>query len=373
MAVPVAAIVKRVAVAILGADKETKKGIGAAIGTLIVAPFVPILVIVGALTGMDTDTVNSNAFSRINTNIGAYISVVDTNLESIQSTMSDSGFSEIDIKIARDIYTIYLLSYGDQTNFVSRYVACFSSGQTAEQLTSNLNSTFGTTIDQSKIEAVINSLSSTYIDSARFLDTSTKTNLDICIWAEMAYEQNWGYVWGTYGNVLTSSSLNSLKETYPQQVGARRFYEYIQSHYIGRRCVDCAGLIKSYMWYNFTSGKIIYESNSFSDGNTEAIFGRSPQTGTIDTIPDILGLGVYHKGHMGIYVGDGMVIEAMGTTYGMQKRPVEEGSWTHWFVIPGLTYVQEEAETEKTTEESEAAEPTEASQETTEEEVNTNE
>ena len=47
MAVPVAAIVKKVAIAILGADKETKSKIGVAIGTAIVAPFVPVMLIVG--------------------------------------------------------------------------------------------------------------------------------------------------------------------------------------------------------------------------------------------------------------------------------------------------------------------------------------
>lgn len=359
MAVPVAAIVKKVAVAILGADKETKSKIGVVIGTALVAPFVPVILFIGLFAGMDQSTVQNNAWSRIDINVGEYITVVDSNLESIQSSMSSSGFSDIEIRIAQDIYTIYLISYGNQDNFVSRYVACFSSGQTAEELTGNLNATFGTSLSSEKIGTIILSMSSNYIDTGIFQDITTRNNLDLCRWAQMAYSNHWGYVWGTYGNILTRASLASLSETYPTQVGASQFHDYIEANYIGRHCVDCAGLIKSYMWYDFNSGKFIYGSNGFADGNTEYIYTHSPQTGPISTLPDTPGIGVYHKGHVGIYIGNGIVIEAMGTTYGMQCRPVSEGSWTNWFVIPGLTYVDPEEETTEETEQTEATEPTE--------------
>lgn len=36
-------------------------------------------------------------------------------------------------------------------------------------------------------------------------------------------------------------------------------------------------------------------------------------SGTIDTMPDIPGLAVWHDGHIGVYIGDGYVIEAMNT------------------------------------------------------------
>ena len=122
------------------------------------------------------------------------------------------------------------------------------------------------------------------------------------------------------------------------------------------------------MWYDFNSGSFVYGSNDFADGNTEYIYTHSPETGPIDTLPDTPGIGVYHKGHVGIYIGNGIVIEAMGTTYGMQCRSVSEGSWTNWFVIPGLTYVDPEAESTEETEQTEATEPSET---TTNEEENT--
>lgn len=41
------------------------------------------------------------------------------------------------------------------------------------------------------------------IDISGFVDPSTKNNLDLAAYAIQAWANNWGYVWGTYGNVLT--------------------------------------------------------------------------------------------------------------------------------------------------------------------------
>ena len=40
------------------------------------------------------------------------------------------------------------------------------------------------------------------IDISRFVSPSTKNNLDLAAYAVQAWENNWGYVWGTYGNIL---------------------------------------------------------------------------------------------------------------------------------------------------------------------------
>ena len=43
------------------------------------------------------------------------------------------------------------------------------------------------------------------IDISGFVSPETKNNLDLAAYAIQAWENNWGYVWGTYGNVLTQS------------------------------------------------------------------------------------------------------------------------------------------------------------------------
>jgi hypothetical protein len=62
------------------------------------------------------------------------------------------------------------------------------------------------------------------------------------------------------------------------------------------------------------------------------------QQAIVDNMPDTPGLGVWHDGHVGIYVGNGEVIEAMGTQSGVVKTTLPSARWTAWFKIPWLDY-----------------------------------
>ena len=42
--------------------------------------------------------------------------------------------------------------------------------------------------------------------------------------------------------------------------------------------------------------------------------------------------------HVGLYVGDGIVIEAMGTIKGVTTTKVSAGKWTHWGELTGVDY-----------------------------------
>ena len=68
------------------------------------------------------------------------------------------------------------------------------------------------------------------------------------------------------------------------------------------------------------------------------------EKGSIDTIPEIPGLAVWHEGHIGIYIGNGETIEAMGTRYGVVRRQLSSGSWTDWLKIPYIAYIEEAEE-----------------------------
>ena len=68
----------------------------------------------------------------------------------------------------------------------------------------------------------------------------------------------------------------------------------------------------------------------------------SPETMTIDYgtpgMPDIPGLAVWHDGHIGVYIGGGQVVEAMGTKYGVVKTELAGRGWTHWLKVPYINY-----------------------------------
>jgi hypothetical protein len=83
---------------------------------------------------------------------------------------------------------------------------------------------------------------------------------------------------------------------------------------------------------------IEYGTNGMPDYGADQMYYSASVSGTIDTIPDIPGIAVWHEGHIGVYVGNGEVVEAMGTKYGVVKTQLEGRGWTHWLEIPFIEY-----------------------------------
>ena len=62
--------------------------------------------------------------------------------------------------------------------------------------------------------------------------------------------------------------------------------------------------------------------------------------GTMDTMPEIVGLALWKSGHIGVYIGSGYAIEAMGTRYGVVKTKVEGRGWQGWCKLPYIEYYE---------------------------------
>jgi hypothetical protein len=161
------------------------------------------------------------------------------------------------------------------------------------------------------------------------------TNIGLVNHAKKALSENWGYVWGTFGQILTTSLLKEKTIQYPSNVGI--YEDFIMTHWLNKRSVDCVGLIKSYMWWNGQDP--IY--NPSTDVNANGMFELSSEKGEIKSLPEIPGLCLWRKGHIGVYIGGGQVIEARGTKEGVVQTPVTgEGAntWTHWLKCPYIGY-----------------------------------
>lgn len=177
---------------------------------------------------------------------------------------------------------------------------------------------------------------STVLDISLFTDPETKNNLDLAAYAEQAFDAGWGYVWGTYGDILTDSLFNYKLEQYPDGVG--NYEDFIRSNWLGGRTTDCVGLIKGYGWLNPDTLEIEYGSNGMPDIGADSMYKSALVSGAMDTMPDIPGLAVWKSGHIGIYIGNGNVIEAMGTKYGVVKTNLADRSWSAWLEIPYINY-----------------------------------
>lgn len=182
------------------------------------------------------------------------------------------------------------------------------------------------------------------IDTSRFVNPAVKNNLDLAAYAVQAWENNWGYVWGTYGGVLTESLFAYKCTQYPEGVG--NYADFIREHWVGRRTTDCAGLVKGYGWLDPETGTFQYGSNGMPDYSADQLYSSAVNAGarhgTMADLPEIPGLVLWKSGHMGVYIGGGYAVEAMGTTYGVVRTEVEGRGWQGWCQLPYITYLEEE-------------------------------
>lgn len=163
-----------------------------------------------------------------------------------------------------------------------------------------------------------------------------KTNLGLVAYAETALAKGWGYVWGTYGLVMSETLLQAKIKQYPDMVG--RYQTLIRQKWMNKRTADCIGLIKAYLW-DAGSG-IAYDAKT--DVNVGGMVNAAKEKGKIETLPEIAGVCVYKQGHIGIYIGSGQVIEAYSTSLGVIKTPLRGAGWTGWLKVPYIEYPAKE-------------------------------
>ena len=271
-------------------------------------------------------------------------------LRSVEDTMAEIEFAMIDAELSSEVgaaqalYIMALYDYSSQPGFVSRLVSCFGAEQTDDQLVANVNAAFGTDIVVQDFTNVMRNVRSRRIDTTKYVDCGTKNNLDLVQWAISAYQSRWGYVMGTFGQVLTVDLLEAKLQQLPDAIGP--YEDYIRANYLGVRTADCIGLIKGYSWYDPESGNINYGSNGMPDVSADQIYAQAAEKGSMATMPEIPGILVHAPGHIGIYIGNGYAIEAMGTRYGVVKTAVASRNWTGWCKNPYINYIEETEEVE---------------------------
>lgn len=146
-----------------------------------------------------------------------------------------------------------------------------------------------------KLTAIILSiltLSSVCVFGGAFSAGASGTGAGLAEWALNAYYEGWSYVYGG------------------STPGA----------------VDCSGLI-----YSYCGGERCGDPQL----NTATARG-SVSSG----IPNVHGLGLWRPGHVGVYVGDGMEVDARGDAYDMCYESVygAYNGWTYWFKLAAVSY-----------------------------------
>ena len=220
--------------------------------------------------------------------------------DEIEYEMTFLGIADQTIKAQ----LIYMSYFDEAENFDANFYAhLFYYAPNDEVLIDSLNQNYGLVIDYNEFMRTYIFVMNSTINKYMFTDPSTKNAADLAAWAENAYLSEWQYADNCYG----------------ERSGEDRL-----------RCADNVGLIMGYIRYDA-------ENNVFTSDTVDIYY---TEQGSIDTMPDIKGVGVYNGSEFGVYVGSGEVVfsSAMGS---VQCQRLTDGGWTSWCTFDAVMYPKE--------------------------------
>lgn len=162
------------------------------------------------------------------------------------------------------------------------------------------------------------------------------------------------YWFGCFGQKASTSLLTSKRKQYPSYYEDADFA--LQSK-AGQKVHDCGGVIKGALMSPNADPNAIVKYNAKYDVDSDTMLIQCSESGSIGSIPEIEGVLVFKKGHVGVYIGGGKVVEARGHSYGVIESNLGDMPWTNWGKHKDIEYIVEnkaetpqiDVPTEKTT------------------------
>ncbi len=167
------------------------------------------------------------------------------------------------------------------------------------------------------------------------------------------------YVHGCFGAPMTTSNKKRYCNNTSYNKKPERT-EKIQNADASTFGFDCVNLIKGVLWgwtgdKTKTYGGAKYNSNNVPDINADAMINECDDLSTDFTSIEI-GEAVWIKGHIGVYVGDGLVVECTPkwkdgvqfTACNRTKTGYNRRNWTKHGKLPYITYTKISASTSTT-------------------------
>lgn len=159
------------------------------------------------------------------------------------------------------------------------------------------------------------------------------------------YEEGWGYIYGAYGQIWTQAAQNRATDEQTKKYGQK---------WVGKHVIDCSGVwwlamkeLGSYMyhgsntmWNKYCVSKGRLSGGKRADGQ-ELKIGSAIYTGVKDG----------DHNHVGIYIGNDMVLEAGGCQHGVILTNVGLRKWTCWGEMMYVDYGTSGEDTPKKEEE----------------------
>lgn len=177
----------------------------------------------------------------------------------------------------------------------------------------------------------------------------TLTNNQLAEFAKKKLGVKSAYMWGDWGRLITNSTINQKVTQYRAMESTKKYYTDKRVAYLrslvgkGYFGCDCTGLYKWFIWSE--NDRYTPKYTKATDRDTVGMYNAATVKGDINTIPEIPGLIVYKYGHVGVYIGNGEVVECTLSSFGdgIVKTKLKNRDWTHWLKMPEITYETESA------------------------------
>lgn len=162
---------------------------------------------------------------------------------------------------------------------------------------------------------------------------------------QQALDEKWGYIWGTAGESWTAAKQAQLEKTTDSDRAYSRKYG---KQWIGHKVSDCSGLFSwafkqlggymyhgsDTMWKSYCTAK-----GELKDGKRTDGMELKPGTAVFTYDKD-----KKKRGHVGLYIGNGWVIEAQGSKAGVVRSKVTNTKWVEWGELKGVNYGEPQAD-----------------------------
>ena len=158
---------------------------------------------------------------------------------------------------------------------------------------------------------------------------------------QQALGEKWGYIWGTAGEKWTAAKQKQLEKTTDADRAKGRQYG---SKWIGSMVADCSGL---FSWAFKKLGGYMYHGSDTMYRKYCTYKGELKKGKRTDGLAMKPGTAVFvwngkKYSHVGLFIGNGTVIEAMGTINGVTTSKVTASKWTHWGELKNVNYTNQE-------------------------------
>lgn len=150
-----------------------------------------------------------------------------------------------------------------------------------------------------------------------------------------------GYIWGKTWELWTAAKQTQYARDYANDSNRATSVQY-GGKWDGHYVTDCSGL---FTWaFNQLGGKMYHGSDTMYKSwcvNKGCLSGGKRSDGK--ELKPGTAVFTYNEskknyGHVGLYIGDGWVIEAQGTQAGVVKSKVSLSKWKAWGELKGVDY-----------------------------------